>query len=183
MTSTLTLAQLRKLLVKGEARLGKLNLNREKILGKLRDVDDEIAGIEGGGFRSGRRRKNGAIARRGKRKMGRVGRPPKALTEAEAPKRRGRPPKAKAESTAGEPGSAERPKRGRKPGLKKETGPSLRDYLVRALETAGRAMTVEQLAAAVEKAGYSSKNTTQLIRMAIPRGPLRKIEDGRVRMA
>jgi hypothetical protein len=182
MKASLTLAQLRKFLVKAEARLAKLAKRRHGILAALAGLEAEMREIQGGGRGpkpKGPGRRGGKAKAAGKpgRKPGRRGRPPKAAVEGEPPKRRGRPPKA-AVAEGGAPAVA--PKKPRKARAKKEKGPSLRDYLVQALKDAGRAMTVEELTTAVEKAGYSSKNTPQLIRMSIPRGPFKKTEDGRI---
>ncbi len=194
----LTLAELKKLLEKKQGSLEKLYARREKLAAKLAEVDAEISDIVGD--RAARKKPAGT---------GRRGRPPKAAPAPAAespqtepaplmPRKRGRPRRTMmldasaivseppaSESTAEAPASAPpaRPAPQEKTAPAR-TGPRLADLMVKVLQNApDLEMNIVQLAIEVEKLGYVSKNTEQVIRLTSGRGgKFEKTEDDRIKL-
>ena len=173
MIENLTLAEIRALLRTRESDLGKLRGRKELLLSGLADLEIEIALLEGKGGRGGRN-----AGRKGRK--ARTGRPPETAGGPKKPGRRGRPPKAQAEAKGGKPA----PKKGETRKTAKPKGMSLADYAVQALEKAGGQLPIVELAREVEKLGYKSKNTPQVLRMTVGRkGKFVKLPEDKVKLA
>lgn len=210
----LSLAEIRKLLEQREKQIQSLLARRDTLAAELEEVEQEIKDLEGGVAKRGRPKKTGKRGRpkkAGKRgrpkKTGKRGRPKKAATKKKAGKRgrpkkaatkkktgkRGRPKKAATKKKAAKRGRPKKAaakkkagKRGRpkKAAAKKSSGASLADLAIKALQKSGKPMSVDKLANAVEKLGYKSKNTAQVLRLTAGRGgKIKKGSGDEIRLA
>ncbi len=175
MSLNMTLAELKKLLEKKQGMLEKLYSKREKLAAKLEAVDAAIAEIAGGapGKRRGRGRKARAEGTAAPAEGAKA-------AEQKTRRKRGRPRRTETiepavvqavSATAASPGPAPLEPAAPAGEPAKKSGPRLADLMAKVLDSApGREMSAVQLAIEVEKLGYVSKNTEQVIRLTSGRG-------------